>query len=84
MARRGEETIRAILPELFRFSYESVYMFVSFIEVVDLKAGRDDELAIIMHEMYPILIGKLADPFEARGDPDPQGKAMMLGLGVGE
>ena len=57
---------------------------VSFIEVVDMKAGSDDELAIIMNEMYPIFIGKLAALLEARGDPDPYGKAMLLGLGVGE
>ena len=47
-----------------------------------MKAGSDDELAIIMNEIYPIFIGKLAAPLEARGDPDPHGKAMLLGLGV--
>ncbi len=77
-----EEAIRTILPELFRFTSESMYLFVSFIEVVDMEAGSDDELAITMREMYSIFIGKLADFLEARGDPYPHEKAMMMALAI--
>ncbi len=77
-----EETIRVILPELFRFSYESLYLFVSFIEVVNMEAGSDDELAMAMREMYSIFTGKLADLLEARGDPYPHEKAMIVALAI--
>ena len=77
-----EETIRAILPELFRFTYESMYLFVSFIEVVDMEAGSEDELAIAMREMYSTFIGKLGQFLEARGDPYPHEKAMLLALAI--
>ncbi len=77
-----EETIRIIIPELFRFTYESMYLFVSFMEVVDMEAGSDDELAVAMREMYSIFIGKLADFLEARGDPYPHEKAMLMALAI--
>jgi len=77
-----EESLRAILPELFRITSESMYLFVSFIEVVDMEAGSDDELAITMREMYSIFIGKLADFLEASGDPYPHEKAMMMALAI--
>ncbi len=77
-----DETIRVILPELFRFTYESMYLFVSFIEVVDMEAGSDDELAVTMREMYSIFIGKLSEFLEAGGDPYPHEKAMILALAI--
>ena len=77
-----EDTIRTILPELFRFTYESMYLFVSFIEVVDMETGSDDELAIAMREMYSTFIGKLADFLEVRGDPYPHEKAMLMALAI--
>ncbi len=75
-----EDSIRVILPELFRFTYESMYLFVSFMEVVDMEAGSDDELAVAMRDMYSIFIGKLADFLEARDDPYPHEKAMILAM----
>jgi AcrR family transcriptional regulator len=77
-----EETIRAIVPELFRFTHESMYLFVSFIEVADMEAGSEDELAMTMREMYSTFIVKLADFLEARGDPYPHEKAMLLALAI--
>ena len=77
-----ETTIRAILPELFRFTSESMYLFVSFMEVVDMEAGSDDELAVAMREMYSIFTGKLAAFLQARGDPYPHEKAMMLAMAI--
>jgi AcrR family transcriptional regulator len=77
-----EDTIRAILPELFRFTYESMYLFVSFIEVVDMEAHSTDELALAMREMYSTFIDKLAGFLEARGDPYPHEKAMVLALAI--
>ena len=77
-----EETIRAILPALFKFTYESMYMFVSFIEVVDMEAHSTDELAVTMREMYSTFIGKLSQFLKARGDPYPHEKAMLLALAI--
>jgi AcrR family transcriptional regulator len=77
-----EETIRAILPELFRFTYESLYLFVSFIEVVEIEAHSTDELALTMRDMYAMFIDKLGGFLEARGDPYPREKAMLLALAI--
>jgi AcrR family transcriptional regulator len=77
-----DEMVRAILPMLFRFTYESMYLFVSFIEVVDIEAHSDDELARLLREMYSLFIGKLTSFLEAKGDPYPHEKAMLLALAV--
>ena len=77
-----EETIRAILPALFRFTYESLYLFVSFIEVMDVEAHSTDELALAMRKMYSTFIDKLSGFLEARGDPFPHEKAMVLALAI--
>jgi AcrR family transcriptional regulator len=77
-----EETIRTILPALFRFTYESMYLFVSFIEVVDMEAHSTDELAMALREMYSLFIGKLGQFLKARGDPYPHEKAMLLALAI--
>ena len=77
-----DDTVRAILPMLFRFTNESMYLFVSFIEVIDMDAHSDDELAHLLREMYTQFIGKLERFLEAKGDPYPHEKAMLLGLAV--
>ena len=77
-----EDTIRTILPELFRFTYDSMYLFVSFIEVVDMEAHSSDELALALRDMYSTFIGKLGVFLEARGDPYPHEKAMLLALAI--
>jgi AcrR family transcriptional regulator len=77
-----EETIRTILPELFRFTFESMFLFISFIEVVDMDAHSDDELAIVMRDMYRRFIGKLGDFLERRGTPFAHEKAMLLALAI--
>ncbi len=77
-----DDMVRAILPMLFRFTYESMYLFVSFIEVVDINAHSDDELAHVLREMYALFINKLERFLEAKGDPYPHEKAMLLALAV--
>ena len=77
-----DDVIRAILPMLFRFTYESMYLFVSFIEVIDMDAHSDDELAHLLREMYTQFSGKLERFLEAKGDPYPHEKAMLLARAV--
>jgi AcrR family transcriptional regulator len=77
-----DDMVKAILPMLFRFTYDSMYLFVTFIEVVDMEAHSEDELAISLKEMYSMFIGKLSRFLEAKGDPYPREKAMLLGLAV--
>jgi AcrR family transcriptional regulator len=77
-----DDMVRAILPKLFRFTNEAMYLLVSFIEVVDIDAHSDDELAQVLREMYTIFIGKLTRFLEAKGDPYPHEKAMLLALAV--
>ncbi len=77
-----DEMARAVLPMLFRFTYESMYLFVAFIEVIDMDAHSDDELAHLLREMYSLFIGKLSRFLEAKGDPYPHEKAMLLALAV--
>jgi AcrR family transcriptional regulator len=77
-----DDMVRAILPMLFRFTYESMYLFVSFIEVIDMEAHSDDQLARLLRDMYSQFIGKLAAFLEAKGDPYPREKAMLLALAV--
>ncbi len=77
-----DEMVRAILPMLFRFTYESMYLFVSFIEVIDMDAHSDDELAHLLREMYGLFIEKLSRFLEAKGDPYPREKAMLIALAI--
>ena len=77
-----DEAVATILPMLFRFTYESLYLFVSFIEVVDMEAHSDDELALAMRDMYHRFIDKLSAFLEAKGDPYPREKAILMGMGV--
>ncbi|MHC4781064.1 MAG: TetR/AcrR family transcriptional regulator [Planctomycetota bacterium] len=77
-----DEMVKAILPALFRFTYDSMYLFVSFIEVIDMDAHSNDELAGALREMYSLFIGKLSRFLEAKGDPYPHEKAMLIALAV--
>lgn len=77
-----DDMVRAVLPMLFRFTYDSMYLFVSFMEVVDMDDRSDDELARSMREMYDLFIGKLTRFLEAKGDPYPREKATLLALAV--
>ena len=77
-----DEMIRAILPMLFRFTYESLYLFVSFIEVVDMDAHSHDEMAHLLRDNYTLFIDKLSRFLRAKGDPYPHEKAMLLALAV--
>lgn len=74
--------VRDILPMLVDFTYESMYLFVSFMEVVDMESHADDELAVAMRDMYALFTGKLTRFLEAKGDPYPHEKAMLLALAV--
>ena len=78
----SEEDVRAVLPELFKFSLDSMFLFISFIEVVDMEAHADDELALLMRDMYNRIIVQLGDFLEARGENFPREKAMLLALAV--
>ena len=74
--------VRAILPMLFRFTHESMYLFVSYVEVIDMDPGSGDELTRSLREMYSLFVGKLAGFLEAKGDPYPREKAMLLALAI--
>ena len=74
--------VRAILPMLVDFTNESMYLFVSFMEVVDMGSHADDELALAMRDMYALFICKLTRFLEAKDDPYPHEKAMLLALAV--
>jgi AcrR family transcriptional regulator len=77
-----DDMVRAILPMLFRFTHESMYLFVSYIEVIDMDPGTEDELTRLLRDMYSLFIGKLSRFLEAKGDPYPREKAILLGLAV--
>jgi len=77
-----DDMVQAVLPMLFRFTYDSMYLFVSFMEVVDMEDHSHDELALALREMYDLFIGKLTRFLEAKGDPYPREKATLLALAV--
>ena len=77
-----DEMVREILPMLFRFTHESMYLFVSYIEVIDMDPGTEDELTRLLRDMYSLFIGKLSRFLESKGDSYPREKAMLLALAV--